>query len=279
MYPAAEVQPDQRPLAWDLHTHVYEAVFEPLSNAFGKGALDLLTPQAGQHLIDVGAGSGGVALLAAQRGLHVLAVDASAVMVERIHARAQASAPDRIQARPMDGTALAVQDCSFDLAISVFGVILFPDAPRGMAEIARVLKPGGRTAIVTWTESERYELVGRMVAAITKVRGPQPAPTSLPAQLRFREPETFRALLCSGGLSVDVIVREEHAWRLPSARWLAERLAFAPGMSAMLGALGDHHDAVIERFVADLEADQGTGEINLCAVAQIGVATKPKSPP
>lgn len=271
---AAELQPDQRSDQWDHHVEAYEAVFEPLSNAFARHALDLLALQPGERLIDVGAGSGGAALLAAGRGAHVLAVDASAPMVERVRARASSAAAGRIDAQVMDGTALSVPDRSFDAAISVFGVILFPDAPRGVSEIARALKPGGRAAIVTWTESERYELVGRLLAAMARVRGPQPAPPTLPAQLRFRDPAVFGELLGGSGLALDRIVRIEERWRLPSARWLADRLAFAPGMSAMLGSLGTQRDAVVEAFVSAIEADQGSGEISLCAVAQIGLATK-----
>lgn len=59
----------------------------------------------------------------------------------------------------------------------------------------------------------------------------------------------------------------------PSARWLAERLAFAPGMRAMLAGLGGRRDAVVERFVADLEQEQGRGRISLGAVAFAGAAT------
>jgi SAM-dependent methyltransferase len=277
MSPVVELQPDQQPEQWNHCVAAYEAVFEPLSNAFAQCALDLLALRTGERLIDIGAGSGGATLLAAARGAEVLAVDASARMVERIRERARSSAARRIEAETMDGMALAVAECSFDAALSVFGVILFPDAPRGLREIARVLKPGGRAAIVTWTESERYELINRLVAAIAKVRGQQPAPATIPAQLRFRDPAAFRELLGGAGLVADRIIRVEERWRLPSARWLAERLAFAPGMSAMVGSFGTERDAILEAFVAALEADQGPGEISLCAVAQIGLATKPAS--
>jgi SAM-dependent methyltransferase len=271
---AVELQPDQRPEHWDLHVGVYEAVFEPLSNAFAERALDLLAPRPGARLIDVGAGSGGAALLAAARGAKVLAVDASAGMVERIRERAGAHAAGQIEAETMDGMALAVPGNSFDAAISLFGVILFPDAARGMREIARVLKPDGRAAVATWTESERYELVSRLVAAIAAVRGPQPPPESVPAQLRFRDPAAFHDLLAGAGLTVERIVRAEEHWRLPSARWLAERLAFAPGMAAMVGSLGNQRAAILHAFVAALEADQGAAEVSFCAVAQIGIVAK-----
>lgn len=276
MTSASELQPDQQPARWDDHVAVYEAAFEPLSNTFAAHALDRLALREGDHLIDIGAGSGGAALLAAARGADALAVDASRQMVARIRARAQdhPALSGRVRAEIMDGMSLALPDACFDAALSVFGVILFPDAGLGMREITRVLKAGGRVAVVTWTESERYELVARLLDAVAAVRGPQPLPSSLPAQLRFRDEPVFRRLLTEAGLTVDSVTRIEERWRLPSARWIAERIAFAPGMAAMIGGLGVDRGPVVEAFVSALERDQGRGEVVLGAVAQIGIAVK-----
>jgi SAM-dependent methyltransferase len=171
--------------------------------------------------------------------------------------------------------ALGLPDGSFDAAISVFGIILFPDADVGMRELARVLKPSARAAIVTWTETERYELAARLLGAIAAVRGPQPPPTSLPAQLRHRDKPTFHKLLSDTGLVVSAIVRVKERWRLPSARWIAERIAFAPGMAAMVDALGSDRARVLDTFVAALERDQGEGAVTLSAIAHIGMVQKP----
>lgn len=270
------LQPDQQTALWDDHVAVYEAAFEPLTTAFGRAALDHLAATKGDRIIDIGAGSGGMALVAQGRGLDVLAVDASARMVARTRARADAAGnrAGRIRAEIMDGAALTFPDDSFDAAISVFGVILFPDAEQGVREMTRVVKPGGRIAIVTWTETERYELAVRLMEAIAAVREPQPPPTSLPAQLRFREPAVFRDLLASAGLHVDSITRLEVQWKLPSARWIAANIAFAPGMAAMVSGLGPCRDAAMQHFVSALERDQGHGEITLSAVGQIGVGIK-----
>jgi SAM-dependent methyltransferase len=272
-----ELQPDQRAAHWDDHVCVYETVFEPLTNGFARRAFDLLGVRAGERLIDVAAGSGGAAVMAAARGADVLAIDASQQMVTRIRERAKgaALAPGRIRAEIMDGMALALPDASFDAAISVFGVILFPDAGMGMREIARVLKPGGRVAIVAWTESEKYELAVRLLAAIAAVRGPQPAPASLPAQLRFRDEPVFRALLTDAGLVVSSIARIEERWELPSARWLARHIDFAPGMTAMVGSLGSDRARVLDAFIAALERDQGPAQVALSAIAHVGIAAKP----
>lgn len=273
-----ELQPDQQPARWDHHVGVYEAVFEPLTNAFARAALDRLNLRPGEKLIDIGAGSGGTALIAAtEHGADVLAVDASPEMVARINARAR-QLPDstlRVRADVMDGMALSLPAAGFDAAISVFGVILFPDAVGGMREIARVLKPGGRVAIVTWTDTDRYELATRLVSAIVSVRGPQPPPSTLPAQLRFREATAFHRLMSVGGLRVESIVRVQEQWRLPSARWIADRIAFAPGLSALVAGLGPDCSAVMAAFIDALEREQGRDEVSLSAVAQIGIATKP----
>src|SRR5829696_7852131 len=253
---ATSLQPDQQPARWDDHVAAYEAVFEPLSLAFARRALDLLGIRPGDRLIDVGAGCGGAALAAANRGAQVLAVDASSRMVARMRARANGTngGAGRIWAVAMDGTALAVPNASFD-------------AVRGMREIVRVLKPGGRVAVVSWTETERYELAARLIAAIAEVRGPQPPPSVLPAQLRFREEPVFRSLFAQAGLTVHEIVRLEQRWPLPSARWIAEHIAFAPGMAAMVQGLGADRARVLDAFVVGLEHDHGRGEVSLSAIA------------
>ncbi len=278
MMVAAELQPDQQAARWDHHVAVYEAAFEPLTSAFARRALDRLDLHPSDRLIDVGAGSGGAALIAAACGVNVLAIDASHRMVTRLRERAALlPTAGRIDAEIMDGMRLTVPDASFDAALSMFGVILFPDPGLGMREIARVLKPGGRAAIVTWTATERYELVARLQAAIAKVRGPQPPPKVLPAQLRFREERAFRGLLTDAGLLVQDIVPLEERWRVPSARWLADHIAFAPGMAAMAEALGADRAPMLDAFVSALERDQGAGEVVLSAVAHVGLALKPKT--
>src|SRR4051794_34821655 len=262
---APDLQPDQQPARWDDHVSLYEAVFEPLTNAFAAHALDALEIRPGLRCLDVGAGSGGAALLCARRGASLFAIDASARMAQRIAARSGDARPRSVHAAVMDGNALALRSDSFDAALSILGAVLFPDAVGALREVGRVLKPGGRVAVVTWTEPQRYELAARLIAAIAAVRGPQPAPAALPAQLRFCEEPTFRALFERAGLTVESIGAVQERLCAPSARWLAERLAFAPGLAAWLAAQGEDRAAVLDRFAADLEPDQGLGPVALTA--------------
>src|SRR5262249_54343367 len=134
---AVQLQPDQRPALWDDHFALYEEVFEPLTLAFAASAIDRLDVAAGDRVIDVAAGAGGGALMLAERGADVLAVDAAARMVERIRIRSAACAEvrPRVKAQIMDGAALDVADAAMDAALSVFGVVLFPDAVAGVREM------------------------------------------------------------------------------------------------------------------------------------------------
>src|SRR3954462_7346102 len=95
-----DLQPDQQPTRWDDHVSLYEAVFEPLTNAFAARALDALRVGPGLFCLDVGAGSGGAALLSTRRGASVLAIDASVRMAERIAARARHADPPDASTRP-----------------------------------------------------------------------------------------------------------------------------------------------------------------------------------
>lgn len=272
MLPTAP-QPDQQPAKWDDHVCVYEEVFEPFTLQFAEAAIATLGLATGDSVLDVGAGSGGAALLMAGRGLRVTAIDASPRMAARISTRA-AERRLAIEARAMDGQALRFGDSSFGGALSVLGIILFPDAGRGLAEMRRVVRPGGRVAVVTWTRPQDYELASELRAAIQTVWPDQP-PAPLPAQLRYREEADFRLLFEAAGLDDPRIETVTARLQARSARWLADRIAFAPGMAAMMAGLGDRAPAVLERLVESLEGRHGSGPIALSGVVFVGTAQVP----
>jgi ubiquinone/menaquinone biosynthesis C-methylase UbiE len=267
---SADLQPDQRPDLWDDHVSVYETVFEPFTTAFAARAIARLQLERGDHVLDVGAGSGGAAIALAERGFPVTAIDASTRMVERIRTRAAARGL-AVDVHLMDGQALAFPSASFDAALSVFGVSLFPSAERGLSELRRVVRPGGRVAVVTWTEPERYELAAELGRAIQSVWPDRPAPP-LPAQLRYREESDFRRLFRKAGFPEVTIETVRSELTAPSARWLADRIAFAPGMAALLGGLGERRAAALEVFVRALERQWGQGPVALGGRAFLGTA-------
>ena len=263
-------EPDQQPHRWDDHVVFYEDVFEPLTQSFALAAIEALSLEPRSRVLDSGAGTGGAALELARRGHGVTAIDASLAMTRRATARAAAAAL-RVEVLTMDGQNLSLPGGSFDAALSVLGVILFPDAVRGLSELRRTVKPGGRIALVTWTAPEAYELIGELRAAAVSVLGSLPS-RPLPAQLRFKEKDDFQALFAAAGLPAPEIAEVAGELVAPSPDWLAERLAFAPGMAALLEGLGAARAEVVTAFRKRLEA-RGSGPVALLARAYVGTVT------
>jgi len=264
------VQPDQDPSRWDGFASAYERVFEPLTTGFASQVFDRLGPLAGQRMLDVACGAGGAAIEAAARGASVMAVDASPGMIGRVRARSSI-----VTAQAMDGAALEFADAAFDLGFSCFGIVLFPDPAAALGALRRVVRPGGRVAIVTWTQPQRYELAARLQRAIVAVRGEGLPAAPLPAQLRFVEPAVLMGLVGDSGFEAVEIVTLEAELVAVSARDLAASMAFAPGMAALLEAIGPARDAVLAAFVGALEAEQGSGVVRLGAVAHTAIAVRP----
>jgi SAM-dependent methyltransferase len=266
-----DLEPDQQPRRWDDYVALYEEVFEPLTQCFSESAITALALEPQSQVLDSGAGTGGAALELARRGHRVTAIDASTAMVARIKDRASA-AGHMVEALTMDGQNLQFSDASFHAALSILGVILFPDAVRGLSELRRVVRRGGRIVLVTWTAPDAYELAGELRSAAVSVLGSLP-PRPLPAQLRFRERSEFEALFAAAGLPTAEISEVTAKLVAPSAAWLAERVSFAPGMTALLDGFGAAKAEVIAAFRTRLESMRGSQRISLSARAYLGSAT------
>ncbi len=128
--------------AWDGIARGYDEFVTPSHMWLANEGLSRVGLQPGMRFLDVAAGSGALSVPAARLGAQVLSTDVSPVMLRKLEERAREEALD-LETRVMDGHALELEDDTFDVSGSQFGVMLFPDMPRGISELARVTKPGG----------------------------------------------------------------------------------------------------------------------------------------
>jgi ubiquinone/menaquinone biosynthesis C-methylase UbiE len=138
--------------AWNRWGPTLQRWLEPATEAMFQMAR--LAP--GDWVLDVAGGSGEPALTATARvspGGYVLSTDIATNLVRLAaqNARARGLNADQFEAQVMDGEHLDLPDASFDAALSRLGLIYFPDRPQALAEIQRVLKPGGRVALASFT--------------------------------------------------------------------------------------------------------------------------------
>jgi ubiquinone/menaquinone biosynthesis C-methylase UbiE len=114
-----------------------------------RAVVDLVDPQPGELVLDIGAGMGPATMLAAGRGASVVAVDPSGFMrsicgTRRLFQRARG----RITVEPGTAERLPVAGGSIDALLTVNAVHHWVDLDLAFAELARVLAPGGRLVLM-----------------------------------------------------------------------------------------------------------------------------------
>lgn len=278
--PALPTDPQALRSAWDGIAAGYDEFVTNTHSRLAEAGLRHAGLGAGMRFLDVAAGSGALGLPAARLGASVLATDLSPSMLERLAARAQAAGLV-IETRAMDGHALDLPADSFDVAGSQFGVMLFPDMPRGIAEMARVTKPGGRVLVTAFGDPREVDFFAFFLDALRSVRpgftGPSMDPPPLPFQLR--DPERLQRELTAAGLR-DVRVKTtteqlEFATGAAMWDWLVNSNPIVRGILAHLD-LADAETAAIpqalERMVRERAGGNGTAV--LTSPVNIGVGTK-----
>jgi demethylmenaquinone methyltransferase/2-methoxy-6-polyprenyl-1,4-benzoquinol methylase len=151
--------------------------------------------EPGDRVLDAACGTGDLAIIAARAGATVTGLDFSEKMLER----ARRKRPD-LEWIPGDLLALPFEDDTFDAATVGFGVRNVADLPGSIAELRRVLRPGGRLGILEITRPRGplrffYSLwFDRIVPLLGKVLPGGEAYTYLPASVRrFPGPDDLAA--------------------------------------------------------------------------------------
>lgn len=147
---------------WAGGAEAYAKTFAPFCAGPAADLLDAAGVVAGTTVLDVGTGTGTVAALAAERKARVTAVDAEPSMVAATAARVpgavvlQAILPDLPfpdgAGRPDGAAGAGREDAGFDAVVANFVINHVGDPAAAVAELRRVVRPGGRVAITLWPQ-------------------------------------------------------------------------------------------------------------------------------
>jgi phosphatidylethanolamine/phosphatidyl-N-methylethanolamine N-methyltransferase len=134
-----------RAVRWSLYAPIYDAIGTS-TRAARRRSFELLDLQPGERLLVVGCGTG-LDFEFVPPGVTVEAVDVSPVMARRAGRRAAVLLPAaRVQV--MDATSLAFPDAAFDAVVLHLILAVLPDPAACVREVTRVLRPGGRAAVL-----------------------------------------------------------------------------------------------------------------------------------
>jgi SAM-dependent methyltransferase len=141
----------------------------------GERICEAVDLRAGERVLDVAAGNGNATLAAARRFAAVTSTDYVGALLERGRERAAAEGLPA-EFREADAEALPFPEASFDVALSTFGVMFTPDQERAAAELARVVRPGGRIGLANWTPDgfigQIFKTIGKHVPPPAGVKSP-----------------------------------------------------------------------------------------------------------
>ncbi len=141
----------------------------------GERLCEAVDLRAGERVLDVAAGNGNATLAAARRFAEVTSTDYVAALLDRGRERAAAERLP-VTFREADAEALPFADGSFDVALSTFGVMFTPDQEGAAAELARVVRRGGRIGLANWTPEgfigQLFKTIGKHVPPPAGVKPP-----------------------------------------------------------------------------------------------------------
>jgi len=182
---------------WVTHDALMEAMLQPL----GETVIDILAPQPGEHVLDIGCGCGHTSLSLAQRvGTEgsVTGIDISAPML----AVASHLAGERtsIQFVEADAQTHTFEPEHYDVVFSRFGVMFFEDPVAAFANIRSALSTSGRLAFCCWQpRAVNPFMTVPAMAALELLPAPPEMPPRTPGPFAFEEADYVTNVLTSAG--------------------------------------------------------------------------------
>jgi SAM-dependent methyltransferase len=225
---------------------------------FGADTVSRLGLAAGDRVLDLCCGAGASAIPAARAvgpSGQVLGIDVAAPMLELAQARAAREGLEQVSFRQGDATRTGLPSGGFGAVMCVFGVFFAPDMAGFVAEMWRLVRPGGVLAVTTWgpglfepANSRFWRCVGEAEPTLFKAFNPWDEITT---------PSALAGLLARGGVPsravVTVAAEGRHQLDHPDQFW---DIVLGSGYRATADALGPSRcDRLRSRLLAELRAD------------------------
>jgi SAM-dependent methyltransferase len=262
------------PERWQVSTNaaeVYESCFVPaIFGAWAGPVADAAAIGAGDRVLDVGCGTGVLAREARRRVGQEGAV-VGLDLNEGMLAVAARTEPD-IAWRLADATALPFEDARFDVVVSQFALMYFPDRMAALREMWRILAPGGRLAVAVWASIDHARGYQILVEVAARQCGRE-ATDVLAAPFVLGDQAELAKLFASSGISEASTALREGSIRFPSIK---EFIRTEVKGSPLADVLGVH---AMQTLVAESETALAafvvpSGEIVMPMDAHIVTATK-----
>lgn len=240
--------------------------------------LDLAGIGPGLRVLDIAAGTGDQTILAARRvgpGGSVLATDIAAPMLELAADAAREAGLANVEVRVMGAEQLELESDAFDAAISRNGLQFVSDLGAALAEIRRVLRPGGRLAAIVWASPDQNPFQGRPLAVVNRRVG-VPFPTPGPGIFGLADPGALAHALRQAAfreVAVQTIAAVRRFASLDEA--VAYHRAVTPPLLALIARLDEvEREAAWAEIAQELREFVGPDGFAAPSESLVGVGTR-----
>jgi SAM-dependent methyltransferase len=190
---------------WSTAAAGWRAWWPKIEKAIGpvsEHLVELAEIKSGDRVLDIATGIGEPAVTAARRAGpdgRVVATDIAPGMLEIGRERAAELGLDNIEFQEADAEELSVPDEQFDVALSRFGLMFFPDLGAALDKIRNALVPGGRFAAAVWGPPERAPMIAVPLQTVAReLELPPPAPGT-PGPLTLSDADALEAKVRASG--------------------------------------------------------------------------------
>ena len=226
---------------WAKWDETIASWMEPATEAM----LDMAAVNSGIQVLDLASGPGSQTLRAARRvGVngHVIASDISDTMLRHVQENANAAQLNNVTTIECPAEVLDVTAESIDAVICSLSLYLFLDPAEALASVSRVLKPGGKVAVVIFTTPETNAFMAKPMKILLRHAGKEPPAPGQPGIFSLGAPGAIERLFTESGF-VDF---EQHSLtsplRMPSSSQALDMMQEAFG--AYRAIINDSPEAV-----------------------------------
>lgn len=211
----------------------YEHILVPaILGPFAQALVKWSDLQSGEVVVDIGCGTGAAARFAAERvgpAGRVIGIDVNGGMIEVAKSRglAQGAPIDWYEKSAYD---LPLADQSADIALCAQTLQFLDNRPQALAEMYRVLKPGGRVTLSSWTDIQESPYFSSLVAAISQHINHDTA-AGLGTAFNLSSPGEIRSLLNQAGFRAVEVTVAQLELELPPVEELVPRHISATPMA------------------------------------------------